>query len=374
MKKVLLVFGTRPEAVKMCPLALCLGERPDIQTVVCVTGQHRKLLEDVLAVFHVTPAHDLAVMEPEQSLDRLTAACLEGLGPVLDGEAPDLVLVHGDTTTAFAAALAAFYKRIPVAHVEAGLRTGDMLAPFPEEWNRRAVDMLSQYAFAPTARARDNLLAEGFGPDRIWVTGNTGIDALAYTVRPDYHSPVLDWLSGGIPVVMTVHRRESLGKPMEAIFSAVRDLCRDFPRLRVLCPVHPNPQVGRTARAILGGIENICLTEPLDVVEFQNALARAFLVLTDSGGVQEEAAALGRPALVLRDKTERPEGIEAGGLFLAGADYETVYSQCRRLLTDKAAYDAMCRRPNPFGDGRASGRIMSVLASILGLENGGSKS
>lgn len=364
MKTVLLVFGTRPEAVKMCPLALELRRRGTVRPVVCVTGQHRRLLRDALEVFQVTPDYDLALMEREQSLDALTAACLTALGPVLDRESPDLVLVHGDTTTALAAAMAAFYRHISVGHVEAGLRTGDLAAPFPEEFNRRAVDMLSQYAFAPTPEARENLLAEGFDDSRIWVTGNTGIDALRYTLRQGCADPALDFLAGGVPVVLTLHRRESLGRPMEEMLAAVRTLAADMPGLRVLCPVHPNPQVRRAVYDALDGQSNIRLTEPMDVTAFHSALARARLILTDSGGVQEEAAALGVPALVLREKTERPEGIQAGGLLLAGTGREAVYTQCRRLLEDEAAWKAMRGRPTPYGDGHASERIAEALEQL----------
>ncbi len=364
MKRILLVFGTRPEAVKMCPLVLELRRRGTVQPVVCVTGQHRQLLRDALDAFQVEADYDLALMEQAQSLDGLTAACLTALGPVLEREAPDLVLVHGDTTTTLAAALAAFYRHIPVGHVEAGLRTGDLSAPFPEEFDRRAVDMLSRYAFAPTEEARANLLAEGFDGNRIWVTGNTGIDALAYTLRKDYHSPALDFLAEGVPVVLTLHRRESLGQPMQEVLAAVRSLAADMPVLRVLGPVHPNPQVREAVYAALGDQENIRLTEPMDVTAFHNILARARLILTDSGGVQEEAAALGVPALVLRDKTERPEGIKAGGLLLAGTDRETVYARCRRLLEDEEAWQAMRDRPNPFGDGHASARIADALENL----------
>ncbi|MCD7844800.1 MAG: UDP-N-acetylglucosamine 2-epimerase (non-hydrolyzing) [Oscillospiraceae bacterium] len=361
MKRVLLVFGTRPEAVKMCPLALELRRRGAVRPVVCATGQHRRLLRDVLEIFQVTPDYDLALMEREQSLEGLTAACLTALGPVLEKESPDLVLVHGDTTTALAAAMAAFYRHIPVGHVEAGLRTGDLAAPFPEEFNRRTVDMVSQYAFAPTAEARENLLGEGFPGSRIWVTGNTGIDALQYTLRQDCTDPALDFLAGGVPVVLTLHRRESLGRPMEETLAAVRTLAADMPGLRILCPVHPNPQVRKTVYAALAGQENIRLTEPMDTVTFHHALAGARLILTDSGGVQEEAAALGVPALVLREKTERPEGIQAGGLLLAGRGREAVYTQCRRLLEEESAWQAMRNRPNPYGDGHASRRIAEVL-------------
>ncbi len=303
-------------------------------------------------------------MEPEQSLDRFTAACHAAVGAVKDAETPDLVLVHGDTTTAFTAALAAFYRHIPVGHVEAGLRTGDLSAPFPEEFNRRTVDMLSQYAFAPTDHARRNLLHEGFPPERIWVTGNTGIDALQYTARHDCHSPLLAWLGEGIPLIVTLHRRESVGQPMENALAAVRRLAEAIPALRVLCPVHPNPQVHSTVHAALDGTENIRLTEPLDAITFHSCLAHAHLILTDSGGVQEEAATLGVPALVLRAKTERPEGIAAGGLLLTGTDCDTIYNACHRLLTDSTAYTAMKNRPSPFGDGHASERIADIIANI----------
>ncbi len=361
--KFLIVFGTRPEAVKMCPLVAELKTRPGAQVVLCVTGQHRQMLDEVLTAFHMTPDYDLDIMGPEQDLETVTTACITGLSPILAQESPDMVLVHGDTTTAFAAALTAFYHKVPIAHIEAGLRTYDLTAPFPEEFDRQAIDILSRYLFAPTERARQNLLEEKIPDDRIWVTGNTGLDALPMTVREDFTHPILDWCGTDRLVLLTAHRRENLGAPMEQIFRAVRRMVDDWPDVRVVYPVHPNPQVRKTARAILSGHERILLTEPLGVVDLHNLLARCHFIMTDSGGIQEEACALHRPALVLRDKTERPEGIEAGGLMLVGTDESSVYAGCRALLEDAGLYDQMVRAVDPFGDGSACRRIADILLS-----------
>ena len=364
MKTILLVFGTRPEAVKMCPLVNELRGRREVDTVVCVTGQHDQMLAQVLDAFSVRPDFDLAVMRPEQSLSDVTAFILQGLGPVLEQVRPDLVLVHGDTTTTFAAALACFYRHIPVGHVEAGLRTYDVERPYPEEFDRRAVDIISRWAFAPTERARQNLLREGLDPARVYVTGNTAIDALRTTVRPDYSHPVLDWAADSRLVLVTAHRRENLGRPMAQVFRAIRQVTDAHPDVKVVFPVHKNPAVRQTADQVLGGHERIRLLEPLDVPDFHNFLSRSYLVLTDSGGIQEEAPSLGVPVLVLRDVTERPEGVEAGTLKLVGTQERTVAREFARLLDEPDAYQAMARATDPYGDGHACERIADVLCGV----------
>ncbi len=362
MKKIMLVFGTRPEAVKMCPLILELKKHPDlVRVTVCVTGQHRTLLDQVLDVFQVRPDHDLNILQEEQSLFQITESILAALPPVLRQESPDLVLVHGDTTTAFAAALASYYLNIPVGHVEAGLRTYDPAAPYPEEFNRCAVDIISRYSFAPTAACRDNLLREGRPPETVFITGNTVIDALRTTVRPDYSHPLLTWAAGNRLLLVTAHRRENLGAPMERMFRAIRRVAEAFPDVRIVYPVHPNPLVRQTAGDILGHSDRIRLTEPMDVMDFHNILARAHFVITDSGGLQEEAPAMGKPVLVMRDTTERPEGVAAGTLRVVGTDEEKIFRSCCELLTSPAAYAAMADSPNPYGDGTASRRIADIL-------------
>jgi len=362
VKTILLVIGTRPEAVKMCPLVAELKKRPDrVRALVCVTGQHRGLLDPILRAFSVVPDYSLGAGQPGQSLAALTSAVLGGFDGVLAEARPDLVLVHGDTTSAFAAALAAFYRRIPVGHVEAGMRTYDIGAPFPEELNRLAVDGMSRLFFAPTEHCRAALLREGRPADAIFVTGNTVIDALKTTVRADFTHPALEGLGGRRLILLTAHRRENLGPPMERVFRAVRRVTEAFPDVLVLYPVHPNPAVRKAAEAAFGGCEGVHLTEPLDVIDFHNILARAHLVLTDSGGLQEEAPALRKPVIVLRDVTERPEGVAAGGLLLAGTDENAVFDACRTLLTDAEAYDRMARAENPYGDGTAAKKIAELV-------------
>ena len=362
MKKIMLVFGTRPEAVKMCPLIHELKKHPDrVRTVVCVTGQHRGLLDPVLAAFQVVPDYDLAILREGQSLFHITESVLQRLPPVLDREAPDAVIVHGDTTTAFAAALACYYKHIPVGHVEAGLRTYDPAAPWPEEFNRHAVDAVSRWRFAPTEVCRENLLREGARPETVHVTGNTVIDALKTTVRADYSHPALAWAEGSRLLLVTAHRRENLGQPMTRMFRAIRRIAADFPDVRILYPVHPNPAVQTLARRELEGAPRIRLVDPLNVVDFHNLMARSWLILTDSGGIQEEASALKKPVLVMRDATERPEGVAAGTLRLVGTDESAIYGACRELLTDPAAYQGMINAENPYGDGTASRRIAEIL-------------
>lgn len=361
MKTIMLVFGTRPEAIKMCPLIQELRTRKDIRTLCCVTGQHRQMLDQVLSAFHVTPDYDLAIMKDGQTLFDVTTRVMEELKNVLAEAKPDLVLVHGDTTTTFAAALTCFYMQIPVGHVEAGLRTYQLDSPFPEEFNRQAVGVVAKYHFAPTEQARQNLLRENKKPETIFVTGNTAIDALKTTVRADYQNPELEWAKDSRMILLTAHRRENLGEPMRAIFRAVRRIADEVPDIKVLYPVHMNPTIRALAQEILGGDERIRLIPPMDVVDFHNILARSDLVMTDSGGIQEEAPSLGKPVLVLRDTTERPEGVAAGTLKLVGTDEETIYREAKRLLTDEAAYHRMSIASNPYGDGHACRRIADIL-------------
>ena len=361
MKTIMLVFGTRPEAIKMCPLIQELRTRKDIRTLCCVTGQHRQMLDQVLSAFHVTPDYDLAIMKDGQTLFDVTTRVMEELKNVLAEAKPDLVLVHGDTTTTFAAALTCFYMQIPVGHVEAGLRTYQLDSPFPEEFNRHAVGVVAKYHFAPTEQARENLLRENKKPETIFVTGNTAIDALKTTVRADYQNPELEWAKGSRLILLTAHRRENLGEPMRAIFRAVRRIVDEVPDAKVLYPVHMNPTIRALAQENLGGDERIRLIPPMDVVDFHNMLARSDLVMTDSGGIQEEAPSLGKPVLVLRDTTERPEGVAAGTLKLVGTDEETIYREAKRLLTDEAAYHRMSVASNPYGDGQACRRIADIL-------------
>ena len=362
MKKVMLVFGTRPEAIKMCPLVNELKSRSDdFEAVVCVTGQHREMLDQVLDAFGVVPDHDLHVMRPGQTLFDVTCDVLLKMRAVLESEEPDAVLVHGDTTTSFAAAIACFYLRIPVGHVEAGLRTRDLYSPWPEEFNRQAVDVVSRWYFAPTEASRRNLLEEGKPADRIWVTGNTGIDALRTTVREGYSHSVLDWAAGSRLVLITAHRRENLGAPMRSMFRAIRRVMEERPDVKAVYPVHMNPLVHEAANAELDGFDRLRMIEPLEVLDFHNLLARCHLVLTDSGGIQEEAPSLGKPVLVMRDTTERPEGVEAGTLKLVGTQEDAICREFDRLLSDERVYLAMSHASNPYGDGHASARIADVL-------------
>lgn len=365
MKKVMLIFGTRPEAIKMCPLALELERRPAFETVVCVTGQHRQMLDQILSCFHVQPRYDLSIMREKQTLFDVTINILDRLRAILEAEKPDVVLVHGDTSTAFATALACFYMQIPVGHVEAGLRTYDLYAPFPEEFNRQAVDLLARFYFAPTGLSRQNLLREGKPDSRIFVTGNTVIDALDTTVRTDYTHPETEWAHGSRLILLTAHRRENIGPPMRSMFTAIRRIVDDTPDVKVIYPMHMNPAVRDMARECFAGQDRIHMIEPLDVLDFHNLMARAYLILTDSGGIQEEAPALGKPVLVMRDTTERPEGVEAGTLKLVGTEEASVYAAVHQLLTDEAAYLSMARSVNPYGDGNASRRIADILACQL---------
>lgn len=364
--RVLSVFGTRPETIKMAPVVKALGEREEIHSSVCVTAQHREMLDGVLGTFRIVPDYDLDIMKPGQTLSQITANVMQGLAQVLAAEKPHLILVHGDTTTTFAGALAAYYHQIAVGHVEAGLRTYDKYSPFPEEMNRQFVGCMADLHFAPTALTRDNLLREGKPEDRIFVTGNTAIDALRTTIAQDYRSPLLDWAEGSRLIVMTAHRRENLGDAMDGIFSAVRQIVEEFPDLKLVYPVHLNPAVRGAAEKVLGGSDRIRLVAPMETVAFHNLLAHAHLILTDSGGIQEEAPFLGKPVVVLRNTTERPEGVAAGTLKLAGTDRAKVYQSIRELLTDCAQYEAMSGAKNPYGDGYAGDRIAEIIAAKAG--------
>ncbi len=361
MKKVMLVFGTRPEAIKMCPLVNELKRRPALKTVVCVTGQHRQMLDQVLTAFQVIPDHDLSIMKANQDLFDVTTGILLRIKAVLEVERPDIVLVHGDTSTTFVTALACYYLQIPVGHVEAGLRTYNIHSPYPEEFNRQAVGIVARYHFAPTAMSRDNLLREGKAPESVFVTGNTAIDALQTTVRAGYAHPELDWAKDSRLILLTAHRRENLGAPMRHMFRAIRRMVDEHDDLKVIYPIHMNPVVRQAAADIFGGHERFHMIEPLDVMDFHNFMARSYLILTDSGGIQEEAPSLGKPVLVMRDTTERPEGVAAGTLKLVGTDEATIYAEFKRLLTDAEAYHAMAHACNPYGDGHACQRIADIL-------------
>ena len=357
----MLVFGTRPEAIKMCPLVRELRSRDGIRTVVCVTGQHRQMLDQVLEAFDVVPDYDLSVMKQGQTLFDITTNILSSIKSVLEEVKPDTVLVHGDTSTTFVTALACFYLQIPVGHVEAGLRTYNIYSPFPEEFNRQAVSIVSEYNFAPTENAKANLLREGRDGSKIYVTGNTAIDALITTVRDDYTHPELEWAAGSRLILITAHRRENLGEPMHHMFRAIRRVMDEHPDVRAIYPIHMNPVVRRAADEELGGCDRIHIIEPLEVLDCHNIMAKSYMILTDSGGIQEEAPSLGKPVLVMRDTTERPEGIAAGTLRLVGTDEEVIYDNFRRLLEDKDAYNAMAHAANPYGDGLASRRIADIL-------------
>lgn len=366
MKKVMLIFGTRPEAIKMCPLVNELKRRNEsFKTVVCVTGQHRQMLGRVLECFDVSPDYDLSVMQHKQSLFDITQNILGQISAVLTAEKPDIVLVHGDTTTTFVSALACFYLQIPVGHVEAGLRTYHIYSPYPEEFNRQAVGIIAGYHFAPTQLSKENLLNEGKRGDTIFVTGNTAIDALKTTVKLEYAHPQLAWASDSRLIIMTAHRRENLGQPMHQMFRAIRRIADEIPDIKILYPIHLNPAVREAAASELSGCDRIRLIEPLDVLDFHNFLAHSYLILTDSGGIQEEAPSLGKPVLVMRDTTERPEGIAAGSLKLVGTDEDVIYDALRLLLTDKEAYRRMSHASNPYGDGHACERIADVLETSL---------
>ena len=361
MKTVMVVFGTRPEAIKMCPLVNELKTREKLKTVVCVTGQHRQMLDQVLSAFNVTPDYDLSIMKDKQTLYDITTNILNGMGGVLDEVKPDVVLVHGDTSTTFVTALACFYKQIPVGHVEAGLRTYNLYSPFPEEFNRQATSIISAYNFAPTELSKNNLLKEGKDESRIYITGNTAIDALKTTVKADYTHPELEWAKDSRLIMITAHRRENLGEPMHNMFRAIRRVMEEHPDVKAIYPIHMNPVVRQIADEELGDFDRIRIIEPLEVLDFHNFLAQSFMILTDSGGIQEEAPSLGKPVLVMRDTTERPEGIKAGTLKLVGTNEQTIYENFKLLLENEDAYNSMSQASNPYGDGLACKRIADIL-------------
>lgn len=363
MKKIMVVFGTRPEAIKMCPLIKELKTRENLETIVCVTGQHRQMLDQVLETFEVTPDYDLSIMKNQQTLFDVTISILDKMKNVLEDVNPDIVLVHGDTSTTFVTALACFYLQIPLGHVEAGLRTNNIYSPYPEEFNRQAVGLVADYHFSPTKQSRDNLLKEGKKESSIYITGNTVIDALKTTVRKDYIHEHIDWASDSRLIMITAHRRENLGQPMRHMFHAIKRIVDETPDIKVIYPIHMNPIVREAATEILGDDERIRIIEPLEVLDFHNFMAKSYLILTDSGGVQEEAPSLGKPVLVMRDTTERPEGIEAGTLKLVGTNEEVIYSAFKELLEDEVEYKRMSKASNPYGDGAACSRIVDILSN-----------
>lgn len=360
-KTVMLVFGTRPEAIKMCPLVNELKKRKSIKTVVCVTGQHRQMLDQVLETFDVIPDYDLSVMKDKQTLFDITTNILSRIKEVLEEVKPDTVLVHGDTSTTFVTALACFYLQITVGHVEAGLRTYNIYSPYPEEFNRQAVSIISKYNFAPTEKSKNNLIKEGKDEKTIWVTGNTAIDALKTTVRQDYSHPELDWANGSKLIFITAHRRENLGAPMHNMFRAIRRVMEEHKDVKALYPIHMNPVVRKAADEELGDFDRIHIIDPVEVFDCHNIMARSYMILTDSGGIQEEAPSLGKPVLVMRDTTERPEGIAAGTLKLVGTDEETIYNNFKLLLENEEEYKKMAHAANPYGDGHACERIADIL-------------
>lgn len=364
-KKVMVVFGTRPEAIKMCPLVKELKTRRNLDTIVCVTGQHREMLDQVLSVFEIKPDYNLDIMREKQTLFDVTINILNKIKELLENVNPDIVLVHGDTSTTFVTALACFYLKIPVGHVEAGLRTYNLYSPFPEEYNRQAVGIIAKYHFAPTELSRKNLLKEGKNPEDIYVTGNTAIDALKTTVRDDYSHKYLDWASDSRLIMVTAHRRENLGEPMRNMFKAIKKIVEEYSDIKVIYPIHMNPTVRMIAKEVLDEKDRIKIIEPLDVLDFHNFLSRSYLILTDSGGIQEEAPSLGKPVLVLRDTTERPEGIAAGTLRLVGTKENSIYSNFKLLLENEEEYNKMSQARNPYGDGFASKRIANIIEQSL---------
>lgn len=363
MKKIMLVFGTRPEAIKMCPLVNELKKYDSVKTIVTVTGQHRQMLDQVLKIFNVIPDYDLSIMKDKQTLFDVTTNILNRIKDVLEETNPDIVLVHGDTSTTFVTALACYYLQIPVGHVEAGLRTYDIYSPYPEEFNRQAVGIIAKYHFAPTEMSKDNLLKEGKKEKDIYVTGNTAIDALKTTVKKDYTHPELTWASDSKLIMLTAHRRENLGEPMHHMFRAIKKIINEFENVKVIYPIHMNPVVRKVAKEEFGNCDRIHIIEPLDVIDFHNFLARSYLILTDSGGIQEEAPSLGKPVLVMRDTTERPEGIKAGTLKLVGTNEQSIYTHLKMLLSNHEKYLKMSNASNPYGDGNASQRIANVIVS-----------
>lgn len=361
MKKIMLVFGTRPEAIKMCPLVNEFKKNNDLKTIVCVTGQHREMLDQVLHTFNVIPDYDLSIMKDRQTLFDVTTNILNSIKLILEDVRPDIVLVHGDTSTTFVTALSCFYLQIPVGHVEAGLRTYDIYSPFPEEFNRQAVGIISTFNFAPTEKSKQNLLNEGKKSETIFVTGNTAIDALKTTVKEDYIHPELDWARDSRLIMLTAHRRENLGLPMHHMFRAIRRIIDEHEDVKVIYPIHMNPMVRQAAEKELGNCSRIHIIEPLDVLDFHNFLAKSYMILTDSGGIQEEAPSLGKPVLVMRDTTERPEGVQAGTLKLVGTDEQVIYENFKLLLLNEDEYTKMAHASNPYGDGSACEKIVNII-------------
>lgn len=365
MKKIMLVFGTRPEAIKMCPLVKELKTRKNIEVKVCVTGQHREMLQQVLDCFKVVPDYNLEIMKDKQTLFDITMNIISKIKPVLEKEKPDIVLVHGDTTTTFVTSLCAFYMQIPVGHVEAGLRTYNIYSPYPEEFNRQATGIIAEYHFAPTEKSKQNLINEGKDENKIYVTGNTAIDALKTTVKTDYNHELFNWIGNDRLIMLTAHRRENIGKPLENMFTAIKNILNEYKDVKVIYPIHKNPVVREIANRILKDNDRIKLIEPLEVIDFHNFLNKAYLILTDSGGIQEEAPSLGKPVLVLRDTTERPEGVEARTLKLVGTEKQNVYNNIKELLDNKEEYQNMSKASNPYGDGNACRRIADILVDKL---------
>ena len=361
MIKVMTVFGTRPEAIKMAPLVKELKKRENISCIVCVTAQHREMLDQVLEVFDIVPDYDLDIMKKNQTLAGITTRALLGLEEVINKEKPDIVLVHGDTTTTFAGALAAFYNQVDIGHVEAGLRTWNKYSPFPEEMNRQMVDRVTDMFFAPTDISKNNLLKEDVLESKIYVTGNTAIDAMATTIKEDYKNEIFDWIGNDRMILLTAHRRENLGDPMRHIFRAIKRIVMEYDDVKVVYPIHLNPKVREVANEVFGDLDKVKLIEPLEVIDFHNFQNKSYIILTDSGGVQEEAPSLGKPVLVLRDTTERPEGIKAGTLKLVGTDEEVIYKETKKLLDNKDEYEKMSKASNPYGDGFASRRIVDAI-------------
>jgi len=364
-KKIMTVFGTRPEAIKMGPVIKELKSRDNIETIVTVTGQHREMLDQVLDIFEIVPDYDLSIMKTKQTLFDVTINILDRMKAVLQEVQPDIVLVHGDTSTTFVTALACFYLQIPIGHVEAGLRTYDVYSPYPEEFNRQAVGLVSEFHFSPTKMSKDNLVNEGKNLEDIYITGNTAIDALNTTVQDNYHHEIFDWVGNSRLIMITAHRRENLGEPMRHMFKAIRRILDENPDVKAIYPIHMNPVVRKIAKEILGDSDQIKIIEPLEVVDFHNFLAKSYMIITDSGGIQEEAPSLGKPVLVMRDTTERPEGIEAGTLKLVGTDEDVIYENFKLLLEDELAYKEMSQASNPYGDGTASRQIVDILVERL---------
>lgn len=365
MIKAMTIFGTRPEAIKMAPLVKELKSRKEIECIVCVTAQHREMLDQVLNAFNITPDYDLDIMKQGQTLTDITSRVLYGIEKVIQEVKPQIVLVHGDTTTAFAGALAAFYNQVAIGHVEAGLRTWDKYSPYPEEMNRQMIDNMTDMFFAPTENSKQSLLKENKNADNIYVTGNTVIDALKTTVRQDYTNDIIDWVGDSRMILVTAHRRENLGEPMRGMFKAIKRIINEFPDVKAVYPVHLNPKVREVANEVLGDNPNIRLISPLEVLDFHNFINKSYIILTDSGGIQEEAPSLGKPVLVLRDTTERPEGIEAGTLKLAGTNENVIYEMTKELLENDEEYSRMSKASNPYGDGKASKRIVDAIIEKL---------